>query len=60
MLGPRRQELIKHEVATLVEQRGCVELIDHDELRHDPVMEVLTGKLEAHREDCAQAPPNQR
>jgi hypothetical protein len=43
-----------------VEQRGCVELIDHDELRHDPVMEVLTGKLEAHREDCAQAPPNQR
>jgi hypothetical protein len=29
-LGTRRQELIKHEVATLVEQRGCVELIDHD------------------------------
>jgi Transposase DDE domain group 1 len=28
-------------------------LIDHDELRHDPVLAVLAGKLEAHRSDCA-------
>jgi len=28
-------------------------LIDHDELRHDPLMAALAGKLEARREDCA-------
>jgi hypothetical protein len=26
---------------------------DHDELRHDPVMAVLAGKLAARRQDCA-------
>jgi len=26
---------------------------DHDELRHDPVMAVLAGKLAAGREGCA-------
>jgi hypothetical protein len=55
----RRAELIEHEVATLVGQRvfgmalGYEDLIDHDELRHDPMMAVLAGKLEARREDCA-------
>jgi hypothetical protein len=55
----RRQHLIEHEVATLVGQRvfgialGYEDLNDHDTLRHDPVMAVLAGKLEAHREDCA-------
>ncbi|HXQ67299.1 MAG TPA: IS1380 family transposase, partial [Alphaproteobacteria bacterium] len=55
----RRQELIEHEVATLVGQRvfgialGYEDLNDHDELRHDPVMAVLAGKLAARREDCA-------
>ena len=55
----RRQELIEHEVKTLVGQRvfglalGYEDLIDHDELRHDPVMAILAGKLEARREDCA-------
>jgi hypothetical protein len=55
----RRQHLIEHEVATLVGQRvfgialGYEDLNDHDELRHDPVMAVLAGKLEARREDCA-------
>ena len=29
------------------------DLIDHDTLRHDPVMAVLAGKLEARRRDCA-------
>src|SRR5258705_1463521 len=28
-------------------------LNDHDELRHDPMMAVVAGKLEARREDCA-------
>jgi hypothetical protein len=51
--------LIEHTVPTLVGQRvlgialGYEDLIDHDELRHDPVMAVLAGKLEARRSDCA-------
>ena len=55
----RRQELIEHEVATLVSQRvfaiaqGYEDLNDHDELRNDPMMAVLAGKLAAGREDCA-------
>jgi Transposase DDE domain group 1 len=55
----RRPELIEHEVGTLVGQRvygialGYEDLNDHDQLRHDPMMAVLAGKLEARREDCA-------
>ena len=55
----RRQDLIEHEVATLVGQRvfgialGYEDLNDHDELRRDPMMAVLAGKLEGRREDCA-------
>ncbi len=55
----RCPELIEHEVKTLIGQRvfglaaGYEDLIDHDELRHDPVMAILAGKLKARREDCA-------
>jgi hypothetical protein len=55
----RAAELVVHEVAGLVGQRilglalGYEDLIDHDQLRHDPVMAVLGGKLEAQRPDCA-------
>ena len=55
----RRPEWIEHEVVTLLGQRvfgialGYEDLNDHDELRHDPVMAVLAGKLKARREDCA-------
>ena len=55
----RRPELIEHRVATLVGQRvfgialGYEDLNDHDELRRDPVMAVLAGKLEAVRANCA-------
>jgi hypothetical protein len=55
----RRAELIEHEVATLVGQRvfgialGYEDLNDHDELRRDPMMAVLAGKLAGRREDCA-------
>ena len=55
----RRQDLIEHEVATLVSQRvfaialGYEDLNDHDELRHDPMMAVLAGKLAGRREGCA-------
>jgi hypothetical protein len=55
----RQQHLIEHAVATLVGQRvfaialGYEDLNDHDELRHDPLMGVLAGKLTAKRKDCA-------
>lgn len=55
----RKPELIEHAVATLVGQRvfalalGYEDLNDHDDLRHDPIMAVLAGKLGARREDCA-------
>jgi Transposase DDE domain group 1 len=55
----RRPDLIEHTVGTLIGQRvfgialGYEDLNDHDELRHDPLMAVLAGKLEAKREDCA-------
>lgn len=55
----RKPELIEHRVATLVGQRvfgialGYEDLNDHDELRRDPVMAVLAGKLEAGRANCA-------
>jgi hypothetical protein len=56
----RHPRLIEHEVVTLIGQRifgialGYEDLNDHDGLRHDPVMAVLAGKLEARRRrDCA-------
>ncbi len=55
----RRREYIQHEVATLVGHRvfgialGYEDINDHDELRHDPMMAILAGKLAARREDRA-------
>jgi hypothetical protein len=55
----RRPEFVEHSVATLVGQRvfgialGYEDLNDHDELRHDPMMATLAGKLSARRSDCA-------
>jgi hypothetical protein len=55
----RMPDLIEHAVDTLVLQRvigialGYEDLNDHDELRHDPVLAVLAGKLLAKRSDCA-------
>jgi len=49
----------EHTVETLVMQRvvgialGYEDLTDHDELRHDPVLATLAGKLTASRSDCA-------
>src|SRR5690349_13329664 len=51
----RAPELVEHAVDRLLLQRvfgvalGYEDLIDHDELRHDPVMAVLAGKLAAQR-----------
>ena len=50
---------VVHDVATLVGQRvfgialGYEDLLDHDELRHDPVLGTVLGRLEARRRDCA-------
>jgi hypothetical protein len=51
--------LIEHTVETMVAQRVCgialgyEDLVDHDQLRHDPVLATLTGKLQAKRKGCA-------
>ena len=58
-LDRRRPGQVEHAVRTLVGQRvfgialGYEDINDHDELRHDPVMAELAGKLEARRKDCA-------
>ena len=55
----RSAELVEHQVRTLVGQRvfgialGYEDLVDHDELRHDPMLAVLAGKLAARRKNCA-------
>ena len=55
----RDAEQIEHTVATLVGQRvfglalGYEDFNDHDQLRHDPIMAVLAGKLKARRRTCA-------
>jgi len=55
----RTAELVEHQVETMVMQRvvgialGYEDLNDHDELRRDPVLAVLAGKLSAQRSDCA-------
>ena len=55
----RAPELTEHQVSTMVGQRifgialGYEDLIDHDQLRHDPTLAVLAGKLAARRKDCA-------
>ncbi len=55
----RAPDLIAHELSTLVGQRvfgialGYEDLVDHDQLRHDPVLAVLGGKLMSRRADCA-------
>ena len=49
----RAPELVEHTVETMLMQRiagialGYEDLLDHDELRHDPVLATLVGKLEA-------------
>jgi hypothetical protein len=55
----RMPERIEHDITTLVGQRifgialGHEDVVDHDPLRHDPVLAVLAGKLAARRRDCA-------
>jgi hypothetical protein len=55
----RAAGLVEHTVETMVAQRvfgialGYEDLVDHDQLRHDPVLATLVGKLRARRKGCA-------
>jgi hypothetical protein len=55
----RAQAQVEHRIAAMVAQRvfgialGYEDLIDHDQLRHDPVLAMLAGKLRAKRKGCA-------
>jgi hypothetical protein len=55
----RAQAQVEHPIGTMVAQRvfgialGYEDLVDHDQLRHDPVLATLAGKLEAKRQNCA-------
>jgi Transposase DDE domain group 1 len=55
----RAQAQVEHTIEAMVAQRvfgialGYEDVVDHDYLRHDPVLAVLAGKLEAKRQDCA-------
>jgi hypothetical protein len=55
----RVQTQVEHSIEAMVAQRvfgialGYEDLVDHDQLRHDPVLATLAGKLTAKRRDCA-------
>jgi Transposase DDE domain group 1 len=55
----RAAERVVHDVATLVGQRvfgialGYEDVVDHDRLRHDPVLGVVLDRLEARHGRCA-------
>src|SRR5512143_321071 len=62
----RRADLVEHRLPTLIGQRvfamalGYEEVVDHDEVRFDPVLAALSGKLEARRPDCVPGSPANR
>ena len=55
----RDPRFTEHALPTLVAQRivglalGHEDLNDHDQLRHDPVPGLISGKIEGTRKDCA-------
>ena len=55
----RDPRFTEHSLRTLVAQRitgialGYEDLNDHDDLRHDPLLALLAGKLEGRRKRCA-------
>ena len=55
----RSADHLEHPIETLVGQRifgialGYEDLLDHDEIRHDPVLAAVVGKLTARRSACA-------
>lgn len=65
MLKTRNNASKEAGMKTLAGQRifapglGYEDLNDHDDLRHDPVMAVLAGKLEARRHKTCAGPGRQ-
>jgi hypothetical protein len=55
----RAEAQVEHRVEAMLMQRvlgialGYEDLVDHDTLRHDPVLAALAGKLRARRRGCA-------
>ena len=55
----RMPELVEHQLPSMVGQRivgvalGYEDINDHDDLRHDPVLALLSDRLEPRRKDCA-------
>jgi hypothetical protein len=55
----RAQAQVEHTVRAMVAQRvfgialGYEDVVDHDQLRFDPVLATLAGKLTARRKNCA-------
>jgi hypothetical protein len=55
----RASDRVVHEVRAMLAQRvfalalGYEDVVDHDELRHDPVLGLLAGRLEARHPRCA-------
>jgi hypothetical protein len=55
----RAQAQVEHSIEAMVAQRvfgialGYEDVVDHDQLRFDPVLATLAGKLTAHRKNCA-------
>jgi Transposase DDE domain group 1 len=55
----RAQPQVEHTVEAMVAQRvfgialGYEDVVDHDQLRFDPVLATLAGKLTARRRNCA-------
>ena len=55
----RRPGLVVHDVETLVLQRlyglalGYEDLNDHEELRRDPALQAVAGRMTPRRGDCA-------
>jgi DDE family transposase len=55
----RAQAQVEHTIEAMVAQRvfgialGYEDVVDHDQLRFDPVLATLAGKLTARRKNCA-------
>ena len=55
----RSPALVVHQLPAMLSQRifgialGYEDIVDHDQLRHDPVLGVLGGRLTRRRSDCA-------
>lgn len=55
-LDGRNPSMVRHAVAEMVGQRVCAlalgyeDLNDHEQLRHDPVLQVLAGKSDLHEQ----------